>query len=188
MKHPILHVKKGATVYDEEEARKETRRLLQPTLAKLRAARHPRARTRSAGLSTVALLVVAVGIFVVFRQASEVPRATIEGWRVILRATPHDGLIIVGVTFIDASEPPSAVPNGPTGTPKVTPRASIRVSIPGTEERLDLAGALDRSPMTLRGELPGLAKARRVRAEVTIGSRSKTLWVAVPRASQGATE
>jgi hypothetical protein len=179
MKHPVLRIKKGSTVFDDHEADMEVRRLRRLSLDTLRAARRPRSRKQRAGLSTVSLLIVAIGAFLVIRQAPEVPRVSFQGWQVILRATPHDELIIVGVTFIAEAGAAMPLPASGTDAPE---KASIRIVMTGTEGRLDLGGALDRSPMTLRGELPRSAKARKVKAEVSIGSESRTLWVATPRA------
>jgi hypothetical protein len=176
MKHPVLKVKKDAVIYDDHAAAKEARRLLAPDLREMRAARPRRARGRRAGLSTASLLVAAIGVFLVFRQLPHngVPRAELAGWQVTLRGTPHEGSLIVGLTFV----------SGTTGaSPEAGARSAIAiVTLTGTDERLELEGALDRSPLTLRGEVPFTTVARTVRAEVTLGSSHVVLWVPMPKA------
>jgi len=56
----------------------------------------------------------------------------------------------------------------------------VRISLAGTGAQASAAGLLERSPMTLRGELARVSGAKRVKAEVSIGGSRATLWVPVP--------
>ena len=60
------------------------------------------------------------------------------------------------------------------------PEATARISLPGTGEQLFLAGALERSPITLRGSLRRAGGAKKVQAQVSIAGTRATLWLPVP--------
>jgi hypothetical protein len=101
-------------------------------------------------------------------------RANLAGWQVTFRVTPYNDSLIVGVTFI-SNAPIREAPEGSGARPDV-PAATARVFLSGTGEQVFLAGDLVRSPMTLSGRLPRLENARKVQAEVSIGSVHATLW------------
>jgi hypothetical protein len=173
MTHPVLRIKKGAAVYDDTEARhaSEIPRLALPGSGPLPSRRR---RRRGIPLTFVPLLVIALGLFILFRVVPNTPvqRSVVSGWQVTLRVTPYQDRLIVGVTFISSAPVPANQAD--------MPEATARLSLPGTGEQAFIAGTLDKSPMTLRGELPRLGNAKRVKAEVSIGSAHAALWVPVP--------
>jgi len=173
MKHPVLKIKKGAVVYDDADARHASE-LPRPAVPGSRPLVSSRRRKRGRRLTFLPLLVIALGLFLLFRIVPNTPvnKAVLAGWQVILRVTPFENTLIVGVTFISRS--PAAESASPL------PEATARVSLTGTGEQVFLAGDLEKSPMTLRGELPRLASAKKVQAEVSIGSTRATLWLPVP--------
>jgi hypothetical protein len=99
-----------------------------------------------------------------------VNRTVINGWQATLRATSYQGRLIIGVTFI------ASAPANHTDVPEAT----ARLSLPGTREQVFIAGTLDKSPITLRGDLPRIPGAKRVQAEVSIGGARGTLRIPAP--------
>ncbi|MGO9310190.1 MAG: hypothetical protein ACLQDL_14370 [Spirochaetia bacterium] len=173
MKHPVLKIKKGAVVYDDTDALRasEVPRPALPGSGPLVSRR----RRRSRGPFTfIPLLVVAMGLFIVFRVLPNTPvnRAALAGWQVTLRVTPYQDLLIVGVTFISGTLPAKNAASAPP--------AAVRISFPGTAALARAEGLLEKSPMTLRVDLPRIRGAKKVEAEVSIGGVRATLWVPVP--------
>lgn len=173
MKHPVLTIKKGAVVYDDTEARRASE-LPRPALPGTGPFVSRRSRKRGIPLTFLPLLAIAMGLFILFRIVPNTPvnRAIVAGWQVTLRATPYQDRLIIGVTFL------STVPVAANSSD--VPEATARFSLPGTGERAFVAGALEKSPMTLRADLPHLAGSKKVQAEVSIGSARATLWIPVP--------
>lgn len=173
MKHPVLNIKKGAVIYDDTEARRASE-LPRPALPGSRPLVSRRRRRRGGRLTFFPLLVIALGLFILFRVVPSMPvnRAVLAGWQVTLRISPYQDRLIVGVTFI------LSAPTGESASP--VPEATARISLPGTGEQVFVAGMLEKSPMTLRGDLPRIGGAKKVRAEVSIGTARSTLWLPVP--------
>jgi hypothetical protein len=173
MTHPVLRIKKGAAIYDDTEAR-HAAEVPRPALPGSGPLRSRRRGKRGIPLTFFPLLVVALGLFILFRVVPNTPiqRSVVSGWQVTLRVTPYQDSLIVGVTFI--ASVPEAV------DPANAPKATVRLSLPGTGEQVFIVGGLDKSPMTLRSELPWPPNAKRVSAEVRIGSARAALWVPVP--------
>jgi hypothetical protein len=173
MNHPVLRIKKDAAVYDDTEARHaaEVPRLALPGSGPFR---YRRRRKRGIPLTFFPLVVIALGLFILFRVVPNTPvqRSVIAGWQVTLRITPYQDRLIAGLTFIAGAPVPEDQANAP--------QADARVSLPGTSEQVLLSGVLDKSPITLRGDLPRGTSAKRVSAEVRIGSAHASLWIPVP--------
>jgi hypothetical protein len=177
MKQPVLRVKKGAVVYDDTAAR-EASELPRPALPGSGPLGSRRRKRRVGRFTYLPLLIIALGLFILFRIIPNTPvgRATVSGWQVTLHVTPYKDTLIVGVTFLAPRKGPS--PELPVRTEP--PEARVRLSLPGTGEQAFLAGDLVRSPMTLRGELPWLPNAKKVQAEISIGTARVTLWKPAP--------
>lgn len=172
MKHPVLRVKKGAEHYDDspaEGASDVMRRALAPGSRGSAGSRRSAARRRR--FPFLPLLALGLGLLVVFRFLPRSPadRAAVGGWEVVLRATPEGNRLIITVAFVQAARSVQGAPSGDA------PQASARVLLPDTGDRISLSGTLAKSPMTLRGEMPYTTRVRSVKAEVTVGSDSKTL-------------
>ena len=120
------------------------------------------------------LIVIALGLFILFRLAPNTPvhRAVVGRWQATLRATPYQDTLIIGVTFLSSSDASTNVAD--------VVEAKVRMSLPGTGEQVLVAGMLEKSPMTLRADLPRVAGAKKVQAEVSIGNAKATLWVPAP--------
>ncbi len=174
MTPPILRVKKGAVIYDDTEARRAAEERPWRALPGGPGRPDPHEKGRRIRLTYLPLLILAVGLFATFYLAQHRPanRAVMEGWQVILRATPYQDRLIVGLTFIAGS----SIPESPAGPP----RARALVVLEGTGTRITLEGTLEKSPMTLRGEMPYSPGGRRVRAEISVDGARRALWVPVP--------
>jgi hypothetical protein len=118
--------------------------------------------------------VLAFGLVIVFQVIPRSPqdRATLAGWQAVLRATRAGEKLIVGVTFI--AEQSTIV------SPVNRAEATVQILIPGTGDRMTLSGPLQRSPITLRGELAFSARMSKVQAEVSLLDAHAALRVAVP--------
>ena len=173
MKHPVLKIKKGAVVYDDTEARRASE-LPRPALPGSGPFLSRRRRRKGIPAPFFPLLVVAVGVFIFFQIIPNAPirRVVIDGWQATLRATPYQGRLIIGVTFISGAPVPADRAGAPTAT--------VRLFLPGTGAQAFVAGPLDKSPMTLRGELPRIASAKRVQADIFIGKAHATLRIPAP--------
>ena len=173
MKHPVLRVKKGAVVYDDTEARRSSE-LPRPALPGTGPFVARRRRKRGAPLTFLPLIAIALGLFILFRLAPNTPanRAVVGRWQATLRATPYQDKLIIGVTFLSSI---AAATNAAD-----VAEAKVRMSLPGTGEQVLVAGMLEKSPMTLRADLPRVAGAKKVQAEVSIGNAKATLWVPAP--------
>jgi hypothetical protein len=173
MKQPILRIKKDAIVYDDRAPSRSHPEIRAAWRARLAAEEEHVNRKGPGGRRALfSLLIMAAGLFLVWsllpRQSSD--RATIAGWQVILRAAHSGDALIVGVTFVVASA-------GPTGT---APTAAIDFTVAGTEIRRPASGVLEKSPMTIRQDIPYASGMKRVGAVVRIGGESATLATAVP--------
>jgi hypothetical protein len=166
MNPPRIPIKKGAVVYDDAEQDRDIPRPPPP------AGRPPRRRRRPGARPLFApLIVVAAGIFIVFRVVPHAPtnRSVLQGWETTLQVTRFEGDLVVGLTFVARSRP------GPAAPPVMA-----RAYLPGTREQVFLAGNLDKSPMTLRGRLADLPGVKVVQAEVSIGTARVMLVAPVP--------
>jgi hypothetical protein len=163
MKHPVLSIKKGAEFYDDArpEANRPVRHPPHPPPST-----PPRKRGRA---SFFPLLFLALAVLAVLRFMPHGPtdRATVAGWQVVLRATPHEETLIIGVTFIAAKPVEGSTENPPD--------ASVHVVAPDTGAELTLSGQLTKSPMTLRGELPYSVALKRIQADVTVAGAKTRL-------------
>lgn len=179
MKPPVLRIKKGAIIYDDTAAR-EASEAAHPALPGRKPATSRRRKRRSAGLTYFPLVIIAVGLFILFRIVPNTPvgRAAVSGWQATLHVTPYGDRLIVGVTFLSRTPLKTRSPGSPEGAEPV--EAMVRFSLAGTGEQQFVAGDLVRSPMTLRGELPWLPGAKKVQAEVSVGTSRATLWRPVP--------
>ncbi len=174
MKHPTLSVKKNSYVYDDTASKQGPQAYPASTRIPVREHRTTRPRKSRRGLTFLPLLVLALGLVVVFRFIPRSPadRTTLAGWQVVLRATVVDGSLIVGVTFIAGQKT--------LVSPQATSEASVQVTLPDTGNRLTLSGLLEKSPMTLRGEVPYTPRMKHVEATVSLLDMHATLRALVP--------
>jgi hypothetical protein len=169
MKHPVLHVKKGVPVYDDSlEEREAPRRAAEP-VSRFRAGKG----RRRGRLAFLPLLILALALVFVFRFIPRKPPnvAVLAGWEAVLRAAPHEGAVLAGVTFKRAAGDP---------VPETPPIALVRFFCPQTGERQAVFEALARSPYTIHVSMKDSPAVRIVQAEVVIGDQKKFLAV-VPR-------
>jgi len=173
MKHPVLKIKKDAVVYDDTEARIASE-LPRPALPGSGPFFSRRRRRKGIPATFFPLLVVAIGLFILFQVVPNAPirRSVINGWQATLRATPYQDRLIIGVTFISGAPVPANRADAP--------EAAVRLFLPGTGEQTFVAGLLDKSPVTLRGELPRIPSARKVQAEISVGNARATLRIPAP--------
>jgi hypothetical protein len=177
MKHPVLHVKKGAPVYDDSrEEREAPRRAAEPVSRfRFRAGK----RRRRGGLTFLPLLVLALALVFVFRFIPGKPlnHAVLAGWQAVLRAAPRDGVLLVGVTFI-RTRPPAAPGSAAANTaPEPAPIARVSFYCPATGEKQAATEPLVRSPFTIHARMVNGAAVRSVQAEVIIGDQKRFLSV-----------
>ena len=106
MKNPVLHVKKGAVLYDDPPAGGN----LQPPRQKAQTERthtrkFPRSPRRRGRFAWVPLAILAIVLVIVVRVVPRGPtnRATMMGWEAVLRAMPYGDMLLVSVTFIRAA-------------------------------------------------------------------------------------
>ena len=172
MKPPVLRVKKGSVIYDDSGARRETAPY-RPDLKVTPSRRRIRRRAVGPRASMFPLLIIAAAILLFFWLVprAQSPRAVVAGWQVTLRATPYEGVLIVGVTFVSRSARLS-VP---------APETSALVTLTGNPRPIVLSGSLERSPMTLTGRFPAYGAGARLQAQVTIQGSRVTLTAPVPR-------
>ena len=170
MKNPVLHVKKGAVLYNDPPAGSN----LQPprqgaqtgrTITR-KSGRFPRRRGRFAFMPLAILAIVFV-IVVIVVPRGPTNRAAMMGWEAVLRAMPYGDMLLVSVTFIRAAPPG---PNEPSA-----PRVVVRVVLPETGEQLSLSDDLSKSPMTLRAQMRPTHAVRKVLATVSVGKETRTL-------------
>lgn len=179
MKQPVVRIKKGAIIYDDTAAR-EASELPRPALPGSRPLASSRRKRRGVRLTFFPLVVIALGLFMLFRIVPNTPvtRATLSGWQVTLHVTPYRDTLIVGVTFLSST--PVQVPGEGSPAGSGLPGAAVRLSLPGTGRQAFVAGDLVKSPMTLHGELPWLKSAKKVQAEISVGNTHVTLWQPAP--------
>ena len=175
VKHPVLRVKKGAPVYDDAAPSRTHPDVL--TALRARRARADRSlrRRRAGGRGLLIVLLAAVGLFIVWTMTQKPAtddRGTAGGWQAILRATHSADTLILGVTFI-AREGTILSAGGP-------PDVSIDFSVTRTDVHRSASGALDRSPLTIRADIPFAAGMTEARAVVKIGTASVSLRTRVP--------
>ncbi|HUJ73232.1 MAG TPA: hypothetical protein VL359_00180 [bacterium] len=172
MNPQILKIKKGSVIYDDTSAQQQTEPY-RPDLTVTPSRRRIRRRSIGPRASLFPLLIIAAALFLFFRLAprAQSPRAVVAGWQVTLRATPYQGTLIVGLTFVSSSEQ----------VPSPAPRASARVMLSGNPEPLLLDGALERSPMTLTGRFPAFPSPSRLQAQVVVDGSRVILSAPVPR-------
>lgn len=174
MTPPHIRIKKGSIVYDDSGAQQETRPF-RPDLRVTPSRRRFGRRKVGPRASLFPLLIIAAGLFIFFRLVPHAlaARSTVAGWQVTLHVTPYLDTLVVGVTFVSRAGKPAAD----------APEASVRVTLPGTDQEVVVSGALERSPMTLSGRLPATTGATRVQADVVIqGSRVRLTAKAPPPA------
>ncbi len=169
MKQPVLHVKKGAVVYDDTRgsmhARAESTGERTPP---------PRRRRRSVrrGMTFLPLAVVALALAAALQLASPRDTARFTGWDARLRVVPYEGTLLYSLTFTPRPEPGQE--SGGTAA------ADATIVLPDTGASVDLSGSVGPEETTLRGQMLLPAKARRVRADVTIGGERRSLSAALP--------
>jgi hypothetical protein len=170
MKNPVLHVKKGAALYDDLPAGSN----LQPPrqgeqTGRTHTRKFPRSPRRRGRFAWVPLAILAIVLVIVVRVVPRGPtnRATMMGWEAVLRAMPYGDMLLVSVTFIRAAPPG---PNEPSA-----PRAAVHVVLPETGEQLSLSENLSKSPMTLRAQIRPTHAVRKVLATVSVGKETRTL-------------
>lgn len=165
MKGPVLRIRKGVRVYDDRE-----QELAPPPRAPVpRTGRRARQSGRRGRLTFLPLLVLVLAIVVVLRVVPRVQtnRAVIGGWSTTLHAALYkDDALLVGVTFVKEG-PASPIENGP--------QAEARIVLPDTGQEISLSGILEKSPMTLRGQMEYSPRVKKVQAEVRVGAERKTL-------------
>jgi hypothetical protein len=173
MKHPVLKIKKGAVIYDDSDAQRSAE-LPHAALPGSGPFVSRRRRRRSGSFTFIPLLVVALGLFMLFRVIPHTPirQTVLSGWQIILRVTPYQGILIVGVTFISHAHPTQRAPQAPYAT--------VHITIPGTGQQELVAGVLEKSPMTLRVELVRAKEPRTVEAEVSIAGAHARLRLPAP--------
>jgi hypothetical protein len=178
-KHPVLRIKKGSVVYDDRNAQVASE-IPRPALPGTRPLRSRGRRRRGGRLTFFPLLVIAAGLFIFFRIIPNAPvgKTVLSGWQVILRATPIQDRLIIGVTFISTAPSNTAAQPAP-GTP--VQEADARITLSGTGEQVFVSGDLDKSPVTIRGDLPRISGVKRIQAEVSIGSAHASMWIPAPR-------
>jgi hypothetical protein len=170
MKNPVLHVKKGAEIYDD--AREESERPQSVSEATSRN-RSLRGRRRAAGargrLTFLPLLILALALVFVFRFVrAPTNQGRVAGWQAVLRAEPYGSELLVGVTFSGTTRT--------AGVPEKSPRlVLVRFVLPDTGEQKSVAEYLVRSPMTIRAQLHDSPAVRKVQADVSIGSEKRIL-------------
>jgi len=108
---------KGAIVYDDTAA-KDASELPRPALPGSRPLTSPRRKRRGGRLTYFPLVIIAIGLFILFRIVPNTPvsRATLSGWQVTLHVTPYQDTLIVGVTFLSGTPgrvPGEGSPEGP---------------------------------------------------------------------------
>ncbi len=163
MTPPRIRIKKGSVIYDDSGPQQEAVPF-RPDLRVSPSRRRFGRRKVGPRVSLFPLLVIAVGLFIFFRLVPHAlaSRSVVAGWQVTLHVTPYLDTLVVGITFVSRGARP----------PGDAPVASVRVTLPGTDQEVGFSGPLDRSPMTLSGRLPATTGASRVQADVEIqGSR-----------------
>ena len=171
MKPPILRVKKNATIYDDD-APSRTHPEVRAAWRARKAAEEEASQRKGPGgrRAVLAVLVIAAGLFLVWSllPRSYSDRSTVGGWQAILRATLSSDTLIVGVTFIAT---PKAVANAGT---------EIDFTVTGTDVHRAASQSLEKSPMTIREDIPFLAGMKVVHATVRIGNESATIVTGIP--------
>jgi hypothetical protein len=173
MNHPVLHIKKGAIIYDDRDAQRASE-IPRPALPGSGPFVSRRRRRRRGPYTFIPLLVVAMGLFIIFRVIPNTPvsRAVLSGWQATLHVTPYKNRLIVGVTFVSRAQ----IVDGASSASPV----SVRIFQPDSGTRIQVEGVLEKSPMTLRGELVRTSASKIVEAEVNIREAHTRLWLPVP--------
>jgi hypothetical protein len=175
MKQPILHVKKGADLYNDADESGPLPDVGTPARQKRPGRGAIRQLLRRGGSTFLPLVVIALALLLVFREIPRGPgpRASILGWDVALRAMPYQGSLLVGVTFIRRG----AESAGYRGAGAEAQTATVKFLARETGEGVAATEQLSRSPITLSGRLGDTGKVKTVAAEVAIGAE-KTILVA----------
>lgn len=168
MKGPVLRIRKGVRVYDDREQEQAP----PPREPAPQPGRRARQGGRRGRLTFLPLLVLVLAVVVVLRVVpkTQTNRAVIGGWSTTLRATLfQDDTLLVGVTFVKEGPGAAAAPveNGP--------RAEAKVVLPDTGQEILLSGILEKSPITLQGQMEYSSKVKKVQAVVSVGAERKTL-------------
>jgi len=173
MMQPILRVKKGAPVYDDAAPSRTHPEVMAALRARRARAEHSQRRRRRGGRGLLLVLLAAVGLFLVWTMLSRSTpdRATVGGWQAILRATRSGDTLILGVTFI--------AQQGTTVSAARPQDVSIGFSVTGAATRPATAAALDKSPVTIREDIPFTDAMTVARAVVRMGSASVSLKTGV---------
>ncbi len=169
MKTPVLHVKKGATVYDDA-LQEET-----PELPSETGGSRP---GRRRGLLFLPLLVVVMAAAAVLQLSAPRNSAQFRGWTASLRAVPYGDMLLLSVTF--TSRQGSAGGTDSTSPDGAQPAAAVSVMLPDTGQTIELSGEIAPPATTLRAQLPLDSAVRTVRAEIEIGGEKHSVTAGVP--------
>jgi hypothetical protein len=126
-----------------------------------------RRRGRISPLFPVLLIAVAA-IFIIRTMSGSRGGESIAGYGATLRADPYEGSLLVSVSF-----------KPPTRRPAVAPTATVRFILPDTGEELILSGDLAGEAPAIRGKMHYTGKEKSIKAEVRIGSQTKTLTASI---------
>jgi hypothetical protein len=177
MNHPVLRVKKGVPLYDDSQEEREPPRR-EPTPAARRRMR-PGSRRRRGGLTFLPLLVLALALVFVFRVMPRKPpnTATLAGWDLVLRAAPHEGALLVGVTFTRSVVRRVFIRSEATPVPEPPQAAVVTFSSPQTAEKRVVTDSLVRSPFTVHARMLDEPPVNMMQAEVDVGGQKRLLAV-----------
>ncbi|HUI69708.1 MAG TPA: hypothetical protein VL354_04250 [Spirochaetia bacterium] len=176
MKRPVLRIKKGKDIYDDEENRSVGRDADDaPGPASTGGTPRPRGsllRLRRGSL--LPLLILAVIIAIVLRYVPlSTSRADIDGWHASLQAEVAGGTLEVGVGFSRLGSDRAAVNRKPQPV-------SVVFAVPDTGEQVGAFGALSDSRVALKARMHYTASVRTLRAIVRINGESRTLSLSIP--------
>jgi hypothetical protein len=169
VKHPILHIRKGVEVYDDEaEVRRRESRAAAPEKPPVRPGRFRGVFRKGRGPLLPVLILVIAALLILRMVPRSVERANIDGWHALLQARVMGSDLLVGVAFSRLS-----------GSPDIPAEATVMFFLPGTGERIIVPGKLSGQRAVLRGRMTYSPAARVLEAEIRIGAESKTLSLGI---------
>lgn len=172
MKHPVLRVKKGTTIYEDrqdgitEERTADKREQQRESREKKRGVLWFLRLRRGSLLPVIILVLIALVILRALPRSAS--RANIDGWHASLQARVFEDTLRVGVGF-------SLLGSGRLGS-----RASVLFILPDTGARAEASGLLPESRVALREQMPYTGRERTLRAIVTIDGQTRTLVLSLP--------